>query len=298
MSTPLLFAFPGNETLAACLAAGLDAELGEFEVRRFPDGESYVRFDSDVTGRPVILLATLVRPDEKVMALLFAAMAARDEGAHSVGLVAPYLSYMRQDRQFRPGEAITSCHFAKILSGAVDWLVTVDPHLHRHSSLSDIYTIPTTAASSAPLLAAWIGDNVKNPFLLGPDEESRQWVAEVARGSGDAPFSVFSKVRHGDRDVVITLPDSIDLSGRTPVLVDDIISTAGTMAEAARLITRQGGRAPVCVAVHGVFAGKAEELLMDAGVARVVTTNTIAHATNAIDITGLLARSTRSMLAP
>lgn len=296
MSTPILFAFPDNEALAPCVAAGLGAEMGEIEIRRFPDGESYIRFENDVGGRPVVLLATLARPDDKALAVLFAAMTAREQDAQSVGLIAPYLAYMRQDRRFRPGEAVTSRHFAKLVSGAFDWLVTVDPHLHRYKSLGEIYSIPATVVPSAPLLAQWIKDNVPNPVLLGPDEESRQWVAEVARDAGKIPYTVLTKVRRGDRNVDISIPDASMLSDRTPVLVDDIVSTAGTIAEAARQIARVGAAQPICVAVHGVFAGKAEELLREAGVARMVTTNTIPHPTNAIDISGPVSRAAGNLI--
>ncbi len=238
MTAPILFALPGNEALAPCLAEGLGSELGEIEVRHFPDGESYVRFGNEVEGRPIVLLATLDRPNDKVLALIFAAMAAREQGARSIGLIAPYLAYMRQDRRFRPGESVTSRHFAKLVSGAFDWLVTVDPHLHRYKALSEIYSIPATTVASAPLLAEWIKHNVTDAVLIGPDEESRQWVAEVARDAGGAPFTVLNKIRRGDRDVDVSLPNKKILEGRTPVLVDDIVSTAGTMAEAVRHVSR------------------------------------------------------------
>ncbi|WP_164119514.1 ribose-phosphate pyrophosphokinase-like domain-containing protein, partial [Stenotrophomonas maltophilia] len=85
----------------------------------------------------------LAQPNEKILPLIFAAATARELGAARVGLVAPYLAYMRQDRRFNPGEAVTSRQMAHLVSGAFDWMVTVDPHLHRYSDLSEIYSIPT-----------------------------------------------------------------------------------------------------------------------------------------------------------
>ncbi|MBU8538851.1 ribose-phosphate pyrophosphokinase-like domain-containing protein [Roseomonas tokyonensis] len=105
-----------GDPLAARLAAALSAELGTLETRRFPDGETWLRHASRLTGRRVILLAALDRPDAKALPLLFAADAARELGAIEVGLVAPYLPYMRQDRRFRDGEAVTSTSFAAFLS--------------------------------------------------------------------------------------------------------------------------------------------------------------------------------------
>jgi len=137
---PLLVSLRESDRLAKPLADGIGAELGHLEVRRFPDGETYLRYHTSPAGRQLVLLCSLDRPDDKFLPLVFAAATARDLGATSVGLVSPYLAYMRQDRRFRPGEAVTSTHFARAVDRQVDWLVTVDPHLHRRSALSEIYT--------------------------------------------------------------------------------------------------------------------------------------------------------------
>ena len=292
--TPLLFAFPGNERLASLLAPALGAETGKAAMRRFPDGETYWRYDTPVKEREVMLLCTLDRPDDKTLAVLFAAAAARELKARRVGLIAPYLAYMRQDQRFQPGEAITSSTFARIVSGEVDWMVTVDPHLHRRASLDEIYSVPTRALHAAPLIAQWIRDNVESPLLIGPDRESEQWVAAVARGA-DSPHIVLRKTRRGDRDVEVAMPDLARWRERTPVLVDDIISSGQTMVETLKHLRREGAAAPVCVGVHGIFAGSALEEMRAAGAARVVTTNTIAHPTNGIDVSDLLAAGVRAL---
>lgn len=292
---PLLFALPGNERLGALLAPSIDAETGKAVLRHFPDGEAYWRYETPVSGRAVALLCTLDRPDAKALPLLFAAAAARELKAKSVGLVAPYLAYMRQDHRFQPGEAITSGTFAKIVSGEIDWLVTVDPHLHRRSSLDEIYSVPTRTLHAAPLIAQWIRDNVQDPLLIGPDRESEQWVAAVARGA-DAPHIVLRKIRRGDRQVEVSVPDLAPWKARTPVILDDIISTGQTMIATIKHLARAQMPPSVCVAVHGIFAGDALEELMRAGAARVVTTNTISHSSNGIDISGLLAAGVRALV--
>jgi ribose-phosphate pyrophosphokinase len=240
-------------------------------------------------GRVVALVCTLDRPNDKLLSLLFAAATARELEASKVGLVSPYLAYMRQDRRFKPGEAVSSRQVAHLLSSSFDWLVTVDPHLHRYGSLSEIYSIPTRVVHVAPLISQWIRMNVQNPLIIGPDSESEQWVAAVAQ-EADAPHAVLEKIRHGDRDVEIKLGDLDRWKGRTPVLVDDIISSGRTMLESLRLLTAQGWAAPVCLAVHGLFADRADVLLAQAG-ARVVTSNSVPHATNDIDLTPLLAEA-------
>lgn len=289
---PIVLPLPGNEQLARSLVAKLDAELGRSAVRQFPDGETYVRVETPLADRSIILVGTLDRPDQKIMPLILLAATARDLGAVQLGLVAPYLAYMRQDHRFNAGEGVTSVYFAKLLSSFVDWLVTVDPHLHRRSSLAEIYSIPTAAVHAAPRISEWIRANVKNPVLIGPDSESAQWAEAVATEAG-APCVVLEKVRHGDRDVEVTVPNVERLRDHTPVLIDDIISTARTMIETIEHLKRAGLATPVCIGVHAVFARAAYEELLAAGPARIVTCNTITHSSNAIDIGDLLADGVR-----
>ncbi len=295
MTAPLVVAMPGNEAMTQSLARILGIEVGQVKVHAFPDGETYLRFLTNLKGRTLVLVCTLDRPNEKILPLLFAAATARELGAVNVGLVAPYLAYMRQDRRFKPGEAVTSREVAQLLSNAFDWLATVDPHLHRYGSLAEIYLIATRVVHAAPLISQWIRAHVPNPLIIGPDGESEQWVSAVAKDAG-APYTVLEKVRRGDRDVEISVKKLQDLDGRTPVLVDDIISSGRTMIEAVRLIMERGATTPVCVAVHGLFADNSDMQLAQAG-ARVVTSNSIPHETNGIDVGEILANSI-SELAP
>jgi len=293
---PHLLPLPGNEPLAAALCKQLRAELGSLNARHFPDGESYLRIDSDVAGRTVILVATLDRPDDKTLRVLFAADAARDLGAARVGLIAPYVAYMRQDRRFKPGEAITSVSYARLLSQAFDFLVTIDPHLHRHASMDEIYTIPVGVGHATAAIAAWIKQSVPQPLIIGPDAESQQWVAAVAERAA-APFTVLDKTRRGDRDVVVALGPMEQFKGLHPVLVDDIISSGRTMEVTVRLLLQQGFPAPIVVGVHGLFSGDAFARLQDAGAGRIVSCNSVPHASNAIDLTELISSELTQLLA-
>ena len=296
MST-VLFALPGNEAMTAALAAALAADVGRVEMRRFPDDEVHLRFADDVAGRDAIFVATLDRPDAKFLPLAFAAATAREFGARSVGLVAPYLAYMRQDRHFETGDAVTAPIFAALISHSMDWLVSVDPHLHRIQRLEQIYTIPARAMHAAGLISRWIAANVPNAVLIGPDEESAQWVRAVAEEAGK-PFVVLTKIRHGDRDVEVSVPDVARWRDHTPVLVDDIISTGQTMVETLDHLADTGMAPPVCIGVHAVFAGEAYARLRRAGAGRIVTTNTIVHDSNAIDVAALLAEGVRTVTKP
>ena len=286
MSNLLLIGIPGNEAVADALARNLKADNGEIELRHFPDGETYLRYAAEIADRNIAIVCTLDHPDGKLLPLLFAAKTAREIGARQIGLVVPYLAYMRQDRRFRPGEAVTSRYVAELLSGAFDWLVTVDPHLHRYRSLGDIYAIPTRVVQAAPLLSAWIKSHVKDGVLIGPDSESEQWVSAVAAGA-HAPFTVLEKIRYGDRNVEIRIRNPDKLKDRKPVFVDDIISSGRTMLEAIRAVKEINPARPICIAVHGLFADRSDDLLAARG-ATVVTSNSVPHSTNAIDVSELL----------
>ena len=185
------------------------------------------------------------------------------------------------------------------MSDHVDWLITVDPHLHRYGSLGEIYGVPTRIVHAAPALAEWISANVERPLVVGPDAESRQWVQDVAARAG-APFVVLAKTRHGDREVDVSAPD-VDVCrayrGCTPVVVDDIVSSAATMVEAVGRLQAAGLGRPVCVGVHAVLAPGAERAILDAGARAVVTTTSIAHPTNAIDLGPLLSPALRERVS-
>ncbi|MBS0325658.1 MAG: ribose-phosphate pyrophosphokinase [Proteobacteria bacterium] len=291
MSTTV-FAFPGNEALARVIAERIDASIGTLFLHRFPDGETYVRLDTDVNDGGAIFICTLNEPDAKLLPLLFAAGAARDQGARRVGIVAPYLAYLRQDTRFKPGEAITSRTFARLVSGTADWILTVDPHLHRYGSLAAVYSIATRVVHTAPLISQWVRANVSRPLLIGPDSESEQWVAEVANAA-DAPYVVLEKTRRGDREVEVSIPDVARHRDRTPVLIDDIVSTARTMIAAIARLRAAALPPPVCVVVHALFAGDAYPTLEAAGATRIVSCNTVPHASNGIDVNEAIADCVR-----
>jgi ribose-phosphate pyrophosphokinase len=283
----LVVPLPGNEAFAAKLADATGARLGALETRRFPDGEHYVRLLDDPAGLSVNLVCTLTRADEVFLSLIFAADTARALGAREVTLVAPYLGYMRQDKRFQPGEAVSSASFARLLAGSFDRLITVDPHLHRYASLSELYAIPSVALHAAPLLSQWIRESVADPLVIGPDAESEQWAASVATAAG-APHVVLTKERLGDRDVRITFPDLSLYRGRRPVLIDDIASSGRTLVSAARELVSRGFPPPDCAVVHAIFAGDAFSEVQGAA-GRVVSTDSVPHPSNALTLVPLVA---------
>jgi len=165
-------------------------------------------------------------------------------------------------------------------------LVTVDPHLHRYHSLDEIYSVPSRVVQAAPLLADWLKQQ-SELLLVGQDAESEQWVSQIAAHSGH-PFVLGSKQRRGDRDVVVTLPDLTGFRHCTAIIIDDVISSGQTILQCIKTLQDKGLKSIQCAAVHGIFADGADAQLMAAGLEALVTTNTIVHSSNAIDVTELL----------
>ena len=290
----ILIPFPEMKLLAETLAPAMGAEMRALDWHHFPDGESLMTLPGDLDGADVALLATLRNPDHLALPLRFASATAREIGARRVGLIAPYLGYMRQDRRFEAGQAVSARLFAQFLGESFDWLVTVDPHLHRIARLEEVFPIPAVRAVSAPLLANWIKTNRPDAVLLGPDSESQQWVAEVARLAG-RPYEVLRKVRTGDRQVEVSVPESAVLRDGTPVILDDIASSGRTLVRTIERLVAAGTRAPVCLVIHAVFAGSAHDDILAAGAARIITTDTIPHTSNAIGIASILAEAFGSL---
>jgi ribose-phosphate pyrophosphokinase len=285
LSNRLVFSLEPHP-LQQSLCEAIDAQLGTFETRLFPDGESYLRLEQDVRNKRCIVLVDLSHPNKKYLPLIFLLDTLRELGASSIGLVAPYLSYMRQDRRFVEGEAITSKLFASALSRHIDWLVTVDPHLHRYHALDEIYSVPSRVVQGAPALADWLKDQ-NDLLLVGPDAESEQWVSEIAAQSGH-PFVIGEKKRYGDRHVEVTLPDISAFENATAVIIDDVISSGQTIMQCVQSLKQLNIHSIQCAAIHGIFADKSDKALLESGLQSLVTSNTIPHKTNTFDVTGLL----------
>ena len=285
----MLLAFKDEAVLAQALAAALGMPLVLVQQHRFPDGETRLCLPPVLPPRTV-LLRGLQRPNARLALLLLAAAGARELGARHLTLVCPYLAYMRQDLAFTPGEVVSQRHLGRLLAAAFDALITVDPHLHRVATLDEV--VPgrrAVALSAAPLLGAFVARAVPGALLLAPDEEAGQWVRAAAALHG-LDYAVCHKLRHGDRNVEVALPDA-DVAGRAVVLLDDVASTGRTLAAAARGALERGA-ATVDVAVsHALFIGDALAALRAAGVRHVWSSDCVPHASNAVSVVPLIAEA-------
>lgn len=271
------------------LADELGCNADRIHIHHFPDGESLVRLPARLSGN-VVIYTSLDHPDTKLVPLGIAASTARSLGADGVILVAPYLCYMRQDRSFNHGEAVSQRIVGAWLDDWFDMVLTVDAHLHRINSIKEVIPCGINI-SAAPLMVNFLRKKEGNPLLLGPDQESRQWVEQIA-GAAGLEYDVAYKVRTGDHDVKITLP-GIDVKGRDVIIVDDVVSSGYTVAEAAVQIKKEGAVRIECMVTHALFADSAENLLRDAGVEIIISADTILHESNSIFMAPELAAEIR-----
>ena len=289
IAKPVLLCFEDEQASGARIAQAGKLALATIERHRFPDGEIKLRLPPALPEQ-VVILRTLNDPNEKLIELLLAAQTARDLGARHLTLVAPYLAYMRQDAAFQPGEAISQRVVGRFLAGLFNAVITVDPHLHRVATLRE--AVPAASAialSGAPLLSDLIAACRQQPLLVGPDEESAQWVA-LAAGRHGFDHAVCGKVRHGDRAVEVALP-TVAVAGRQVVLLDDVASTGHTVAGAARLLLAAGAASVDLAVTHALFAGNALQMILDAGVGAVWSTDCINHPSNAVSMATLIAEA-------
>jgi ribose-phosphate pyrophosphokinase len=284
---PLVLGFPDYSEQARRLAATAELAYQEVEIHRFPDGESRVRLPPRLPSR-VVLCRSLQCPNDKLIELALAARAARDLGAGHLTLIAPYLCYMRQDRAFHPGEAVSQRIVGRLLADWFDALITVDPHLHRVSTLEE--AVPVSRArslSAAPLMARFLRQVVEDPLLIGPDAESRQWVSTIARQEG-LDYRIGEKRRLGDREVRISFDKALG-TGRRIVLIDDVASTGRTLERAVAVLAPARPASVDVLVTHALFLEGTLERLQAAGVGRVWSTDSIPHATNRLELAPLLA---------
>jgi len=270
-------------------AAGLASTV--VERHRFPDGELKLRLPAALPNR-VIVYRSLVHPNEKLIELLFVAHTARQLGATDLTLIAPYLAYMRQDIAFREGEVVSQKIIGRFLAQVFDGLATVDPHLHRVSTLEEAAPVkrPITL-SGAPLLGDYIAQQIPDAFLLGPDSESAQWIASAAKKHGfdHAPCE---KIRRGDKDVQVQLPE-VNLNNRRVVILDDVASSGRTLAKATRAALDAGASSVDVAVTHALFAEDALQVIRESGVRHVWSTDCIAHESNVVSIAKMLADALR-----
>jgi ribose-phosphate pyrophosphokinase len=287
---------PSGAADAKRLAARLGLPLREIALHRFPDGE--IRVTVGHAASTTIIYAPLDQPNDKLIALLFAAEALRRAGATRLVLVAPYLCYMRQDAAFGEGESISQRAVGRLIAGMVDRVITVDAHLHRTPDIGTVFPgIEAENLSAMPAIARALRSTGIDPatIVAGPDAEARPWVSDLASQLGLARM-VAQKIRRDDRSVEISFAGSAPIAGRPVLLVDDIVSSGGTLMTCAKVLAAAGATAVDAVMTHALFPPDMAAAFAKAGIRSIRSTSSVPHPTNAIPLDELLAAALRSEL--
>ncbi|PKI16542.1 ribose-phosphate diphosphokinase [Colwellia sp. 12G3] len=308
---PLILGFDDYLSPAMQLAQSMQAEFGLVKLHQFPDGETKVTLPVNLPKK-IIICRTLNQPNNKLIDIIIAASAARSQGVEHITLVAPYLCYMRQDIAFNEGEAVSQKIIGKLLSEYFDSVITIDPHLHRISKLSE--AIPTNQAIAlyaTKAMSTFLQQHFKNPIIIGPDEESAQWVKAIAQPQ-NWRYSIAVKQRFDDKHVAVSLGElsngdklnstnissadsnsadtvsgkslPVNMNNQDVVIVDDIASTGKTL-EQTIVQLQQHQTASISVLVsHAFFVDGALERLKALGVTNIWSSDSVIHSTNAFSI--------------
>lgn len=275
--------------VAEDLAKELGGVVADVEARRFPDGEAYVRVRDDVAGETAVAVQrTASDRDLLELLLLEDALARRDPGELLVAL--PYLPYARQDRVFQEGEALSVDVVAQAVGRRADGVVVVDPH---EASVLDRFPCAAASASAVPELAEALEDEDVD-VVLAPDEAARPRAQEAA-GRLDARVDHLVKERIS-ADEVRSEPRQLDVDGDDVVVLDDIVSTGGTMSEAVATLREQGARRVVAVCTHGLFVDDALDRLRSAGCHRVLATDSLPNPVDDAAVAPALSRGLDDIL--
>ncbi len=260
----------------------------------FPDNESLIQVPIKLPEHVILIRSLDQQPNSKIIELLFSASALRKQGVKRITLVAPYLCYMRQDKENHPGEAVSQQVIGKLLADNFDDVITVDPHLHRISKLSQAIPIQNACAISAGKeIGQFLKNKLKTGILVGPDRESEQWVKEISSNIGFS-YVIATKIRTGDKQVIVQIPQQ-NYSNQNIIIIDDMASTGRTMAHAAKKLLQAGARQVDAVVTHPLFCGDAEQTIKQSGVTNIWSTDSISHQTNAIPLAELLAKTIKEI---
>jgi ribose-phosphate pyrophosphokinase len=261
--------------------------------RVFPDGESYVRLESNVQGEHVAIVQTTCAPqDTRLVQLAFLANAAKRNGAAKVTAVTPYLGYARQDKIFLAGETISIEVIASMLKIAgLDALLTIN--VHSEPAIAK-FPFPAKTISAIPLLAEYfVKKGVKKAFALSPDKGAMYIAlqAQAVLGGGVGHLE-----KHRDRYTGQTTQDAahLDVKGQAVIIFDDIISTGGTIVGAAKILRDQGAAHVYTACVHGLLIGDAEKRILDAGVEEIVSSDSVPGKNSKVSLAPLIAQELKA----
>ena len=277
-----------SQVLAARIAAELDCKVASCEFKRFPDGELYTRVRDNIKNEEVTIVQS-IRTDSDLICLLQLIDAV--EEARKTKVVIPYLGYARQDKKFEPGEAISIRAIARSIcaAGVVDTIYVVNVH---NRGVLKYFDVNTKELDVSPLIGDYVAKReIPAVVIIGPDGGATELTKTVAAPYG-FDYDVLEKTRISSEEVEIK-PKELNVEGKNVVIVDDIISTGGTIAEATAMLKSQGAHDVYVACIHGVFVQNAVPRMLHAGVKEIIATDTIESELSKISIAKMVADELR-----
>ncbi len=269
---------PSSSELAYKIGKAIMLPVVKTRTKRFPDGEFYFKFDEEVSGEDLLIVQSLYPPQDSHLIELFMMIhTAKDLGARSIISFIPYLAYSRQDERYLDGECVSSVMIAKILEDlGVEALYTID--IHNEKVLKH-YKIPTFNLTAAGELAKYFASkNLKEPFIIAPDDEEMAISrAEYAAKTINAEYDYLRKERDRYTGDIRTFAKRMNVKDRDVVIIDDIISTGKTAANAARILKKQGARRVFAGVSHALLGKNALKTLREAGIEEIAGTDSVTN---------------------
>ena len=257
-----------SKPIAEDLSNKLKIPLAETVLKRFPDGEMYVRIMDDVSGEDLIIVQTTY-PDPNIIELFLLQNAAEEANAKEVTVVIPYFGYARQDTKFKDGEPISAKAIANLISLNADKVITVDPHKEY---ILDFFSTSAFSCTAVVELAKYLKEKDID-FILAPDKGALERAKKASEVIG-CNFDYMEKTRIDGATIEIK-PKTLDAEGKNVAIIDDIISTGGTMAKSITELKKFGAKNVYVACTHGLFAVGAVQKLVSAGCSEIIATDTI-----------------------
>ena len=287
---------PASKQLGEKIAELLGVEAVPLFFKTYPDGESYVRLEGKVQNEEVAIVQTTSPPqDTRLIQLALIADAAKRHGAKKVTAIVPYLAYARQDRLFLQGEAISIETVAHMLKAAgINSLITVNVH---QAKVLAKFPFPAKTISAIPLLAEYFKQkSFAKAFALAPDDGAL-WLAEEAKTILGGECGYLEKHRNLYTGQITTEKKKLDVCGKTVIIFDDLISTGGTIASAAKIMKETGADKVYAACVHPLLIGDAEKRILESGVEEIVGTDSIQSHVSKVSLAPLLSKELKNTKA-
>jgi ribose-phosphate pyrophosphokinase len=283
----LIIGGSASQKLAAMLAKELDETLSPLETRKFPDGERYIRIGGDIESSAVVIQSTGYPQDQNLLELFLIISTLKSLDVENIKVVIPYFGYGRQEKRFKSGEAISAAVISNLLetSGAKE-IFSINLH---EDSVCDFFNIPAYNLSAMPLIANYIGQNFENPLIVAPDKGALPFAEEIAKILG-CESDYLEKTRISPQKVE-TKTKNLEVKNREAVIIDDIISTGGTIVNASRILSKHGASKIVVACIHPVMVDDALLRIFSTGVDDVIATDTLKSDVSTISVAPLIAKS-------